>query len=211
MLRLQVFAERLGADRVPRPGVPLPARPGQTSCGFRSTSPSPTAPARCPKNCTSSSTSTTHPLPCTASWRPLPSAIRAKGPPVKYPFVVTTNYDDVLETTLREAGEELDLLYYEAKGKDLGKFWHQPPPGRTPFDRQAPTSTTASLVRPAHRHPEDPRRCNQGRSHRRPRQLRHHRRPLHRLHAEHRGHRPPAGPPAREAENGAITCSSATA
>ncbi len=46
---------------------------------------------------------------------------------VKYPLVVTTNYDDVLETALREAGEEFDLLYYEAKGKDLGKFWHQPP------------------------------------------------------------------------------------
>jgi len=59
----------------------------------------------------------------------LPSAIRAKGLPVKYPLVVTTNYDDVLETALREAGEEFDLLYYEAKGKDLGKFWHQPPQG----------------------------------------------------------------------------------
>ena len=48
---------------------------------------------------------------------------------MKYPLVVTTNYDDVLETALQEAGEEFDLLYYEAKGKDLGKFWHQPPQG----------------------------------------------------------------------------------
>jgi hypothetical protein len=57
----------------------------------------------------------------------LPSAMRAKGLPVRYPLVVTTNYDDVLENALSDAGELYDLVYYEAKGENLGKFWHQPP------------------------------------------------------------------------------------
>ena len=35
----------------------------------------------------------------------LPSAMRAKGLPVKYPLIVTTNYDDVLEVALKQASE----------------------------------------------------------------------------------------------------------
>lgn len=59
----------------------------------------------------------------------LPSAMRAKGLPVKYPLIVTTNYDDVLEVALQQAGEPYDLVYYETKGENLGKFWHRPPDG----------------------------------------------------------------------------------
>ena len=60
----------------------------------------------------------------------LPSAMRAKGLPVKYPLIVTTNYDDVLEVALQQASEPYDLVYYETKGENLGKFWHQPPDGK---------------------------------------------------------------------------------
>jgi hypothetical protein len=59
------------------------------------------------------------------------AVMRSKGYAVKYPLIVTTNYDDVLEISLKEAGEVYDLVYYEAKGENLGKFWHQPP-GREP-------------------------------------------------------------------------------
>jgi len=60
----------------------------------------------------------------------LPSAMRAKGLlPVKYPLIVTTNYDDVLEVAFKKAGEPYDLVYYETKGEELGKFWHRPPNG----------------------------------------------------------------------------------
>ena len=45
----------------------------------------------------------------------LPSAMRAKGLPVKYPLIVTTNYDDVLEVALQQASEPYDLVYYETK------------------------------------------------------------------------------------------------
>ena len=60
----------------------------------------------------------------------LPSAMRAKGLPVKYPLIVTTNYDDVLEVALKQADEPYDLVYYESKGKNFGKFWHRPPDGK---------------------------------------------------------------------------------
>ena len=61
----------------------------------------------------------------------LPSAMRAKGLPVKYPLIVTTNYDDVLEVALQQASEPYDLVYYETKkGANLGKFWHRPPDGK---------------------------------------------------------------------------------
>ena len=60
----------------------------------------------------------------------LPSAMRAKGLPVKYPLIVTTNYDDVLEVAFKQANEPYDLVYYETKGANLGKFWHRPPDGK---------------------------------------------------------------------------------
>ena len=55
---------------------------------------------------------------------------------MKYPLIVTTNYDDVLEAALQEASEPFDLLYYETKGENIGKSGTSPP-GQAPFDRQA--------------------------------------------------------------------------
>ena len=60
----------------------------------------------------------------------LPKAMKAKGLPVKYPLIVTTNYDDVLEVAFKQASEPYDLVYYETKRENLGKFWHQPPDGK---------------------------------------------------------------------------------
>ena len=40
---------------------------------------------------------------------------------------VSTNYDDVLERALEEAGEPYDLVWYIALGEHLGKFMHRAP------------------------------------------------------------------------------------
>jgi len=42
-------------------------------------------------------------------------------------LLVTTNYDDVLERALNDAGEQYDLVWYVARGDHMGKFMHQPP------------------------------------------------------------------------------------
>jgi hypothetical protein len=58
---------------------------------------------------------------------------------------VTTNFDDVLERALDQAGEPYDLVWYVAQGTHTGRFMHQPPSGEavviedpdlyvTPFD-----------------------------------------------------------------------------
>lgn len=52
-------------------------------------------------------------------------------------LIVTTNYDFALETAFDEAGEEYDVVWYEAKRNDPshGKFWHRawrPPAERPP-------------------------------------------------------------------------------
>ena len=44
-------------------------------------------------------------------------------------LMVTTNYDDVLERAFTEADEPYDLVWYVARGDNIGKFMHQPPGG----------------------------------------------------------------------------------
>jgi SIR2-like domain len=44
-------------------------------------------------------------------------------------LVVTTNYDDVLERAFKAAGEPYDLVWYVARGENVGKFMHRPPGG----------------------------------------------------------------------------------
>jgi SIR2-like domain len=59
----------------------------------------------------------------------LPAALRAardEGTASPHLLIVTTNYDDMLERALTEAGEEFDLVSYVAKGPDRGKFLHRP-------------------------------------------------------------------------------------
>jgi hypothetical protein len=49
----------------------------------------------------------------------------------EYPLIITTNYDDLLERALTEAGVEFDVLTYIATGRDQGKFRHREPDGKT--------------------------------------------------------------------------------
>ncbi len=57
----------------------------------------------------------------------LPARFRELG--VSYQLIVTTNYDFALETAFDLAGEEYDVVWYEAKRNPLqqGKFWHRAP------------------------------------------------------------------------------------
>ena len=57
----------------------------------------------------------------------LPRVLREKGcSPDRHPLIVTTNYDDALETAFREADEPFDLVSYVADGDDRGRFMHWP-------------------------------------------------------------------------------------
>jgi hypothetical protein len=47
----------------------------------------------------------------------------------RYPLIVTSNYDDVLERAFDERKVEYDLISYIATGKHRGKFSHKPPGG----------------------------------------------------------------------------------
>jgi hypothetical protein len=44
-------------------------------------------------------------------------------------FIITTNYDDVLERAFQEAGLPFDLLVYVAHGENRGRLLHLPPEG----------------------------------------------------------------------------------
>jgi hypothetical protein len=61
----------------------------------------------------------------------LPAHLRAHDPPRNPQLIITTNYDDALERAFDEAGEEYDLVWYEAKKTDeaFAKFRHKPPGG----------------------------------------------------------------------------------
>jgi hypothetical protein len=75
------------------------------------------------------------------------AAARPEPPRDSHLLIVTTNYDDVLERALTDAGEPYDLVWYVAHGPNTGKFMHQAPGGKaeviedpdtyvTPFDLQ---------------------------------------------------------------------------
>jgi len=59
----------------------------------------------------------------------LPALLRAEGVESPHQFVVTTNYDDVLERAFAEEGEEFDLFIYCAHGEHRGRVLHRPPGG----------------------------------------------------------------------------------
>ncbi|MGH8930200.1 MAG: SIR2 family NAD-dependent protein deacylase [Egibacteraceae bacterium] len=61
----------------------------------------------------------------------MPPGEGERGEPV-YPLILTTNYDDALETAFDEIGRPYDLVYYVADADDgtRGKFVHVPPDGR---------------------------------------------------------------------------------
>ena len=58
----------------------------------------------------------------------LAALLRRAG--ARYQLILTTNYDDALERAFEEEGEEVDVVWYEAKrGIACGKFIHLPPGG----------------------------------------------------------------------------------
>jgi hypothetical protein len=59
----------------------------------------------------------------------VPDVLRQKGYAPRYPVIVTTNYDDLMERALQEAGEPFDVVSYIADGPQRGKFLHRPPVG----------------------------------------------------------------------------------
>ena len=56
----------------------------------------------------------------------LPGLLEQSGSPAPYQFIVTTNYDDVLERAFRESGARFDLFVYQASGPDHGRLKHHP-------------------------------------------------------------------------------------
>jgi hypothetical protein len=59
----------------------------------------------------------------------LPRLLRERGRPQL--VILTTNYDDLVERALTEAGEPFDVVWYEAKRGPLqGRFLHRSPDGK---------------------------------------------------------------------------------
>jgi hypothetical protein len=65
----------------------------------------------------------------------LPALLREQGRPQL--LLLTSNYDDLLERALRDAGEAVDVVWYEAKRGPLqGRFLHRSPAGEVvPIER----------------------------------------------------------------------------
>jgi SIR2-like domain len=59
----------------------------------------------------------------------LPGRMRAQRQEVCGQLVITTNYDDAVEHAFRDAGEELDVVYYAASPNEAGRFVHVRPDG----------------------------------------------------------------------------------
>jgi hypothetical protein len=59
----------------------------------------------------------------------VPGALREVGYGRRAPLIVTTNYDDLMESALRAHGEEFDLLVYAAEGRHSGQLCMRTPEG----------------------------------------------------------------------------------
>lgn len=59
----------------------------------------------------------------------LPSRLRRKGCRQPHQLIVTTNYDDLMERALRQAGEEFDVVSYRSEGEEKACFVHTPADG----------------------------------------------------------------------------------
>ena len=60
----------------------------------------------------------------------IPVALREAGVGRKPPLIVTTNYDDLMESAFTARGEEFDLIVYVAEGPGSGKFSTRQPGGK---------------------------------------------------------------------------------
>ena len=69
----------------------------------------------------------TQPTPVHRFFAALPPLLRERGSP--HTLLVTTSYDLALEQALLDAGEEFDVVFYIAAGRDRGRFCHLRPDG----------------------------------------------------------------------------------
>lgn len=69
------------------------------------------------------------PTPVHEFFARLPALLRAQGWFRKHLLIVTTNYDDLMEQSLKAAGEPYDVVAYVADGPHSGKFRHHRPDG----------------------------------------------------------------------------------
>jgi hypothetical protein len=78
----------------------------------------------------------------------VPELLRKHGRPQL--VVLTTNYDDLVERALMEAGERFDVVWYEAKrGPQQGLFFHRSPAGEVvPIERPNKYTGLAPAERP---------------------------------------------------------------
>ncbi|HEY2937819.1 MAG TPA: BTAD domain-containing putative transcriptional regulator [Gaiellaceae bacterium] len=67
------------------------------------------------------------PTPVHRFFAALPVALRERGLP--HQLLVTTSYDLALEQAFLDAGEEFDVVFYLAAGRDRGRFCHLAPDG----------------------------------------------------------------------------------
>ena len=67
------------------------------------------------------------PTPVHRFFAALPAALRERGLP--HQLLVTTSYDLALEQAFLDAGEEFDVVFYLAAGRDRGRFCHVAPDG----------------------------------------------------------------------------------
>jgi DNA-binding SARP family transcriptional activator len=72
----------------------------------------------------------------------LPPMLRERGAP--HQLIVSTNYDLALEQAFEDAGEEVDVVAYDATGPNRGRFWHRPP-GEAPRPIEVPNTYATEL------------------------------------------------------------------
>jgi len=70
------------------------------------------------------------PTPLHSLLAALPKLLAERGRLRRYPLIVTTNYDDALESAFQTAEEPFDLVSYMATGSNRGRFVHTGPDGK---------------------------------------------------------------------------------
>ena len=81
-------------------------------------------------------------------WAKLPALLQNADEAPDYPLIVTTNYDDLMERALQEAGQPYDVVAYVADGEQLGKFVHWPPAVGAPTASGLPAGKPTVIERP---------------------------------------------------------------
>jgi hypothetical protein len=57
----------------------------------------------------------------------IPKILAAERPEVRHQLIMSTNYDNLMELAFDEAGQDYDLIWYQAEGNARGTFVHKAP------------------------------------------------------------------------------------